>query len=468
MKSVSVKKSVETVHRVDSAIGVYDKESFNDLLVKEILRASRGNISVGTAMISIDDYPRLVRLCGKSGMNSILCSIVKIIKKNIRSYFPIGMLNKNELAIIFPDTIRRVSIAIMKSVRQKVSHAVFYDKNKKRVKVTLSIGIANYPENALNKSKLMERTRKTLGLAKQENGNRVLSYVTTSHASTRLAVIPPGITTPFYSYVILGMREIIEDAGNIELMLFGGEEDLNFKAHEEGIRQALASKPDVMALCSKINSGPYVKKANKMKIPVFGFNLLNLKMSPKGKIQSYVGYDQKEAGRKVGRYLVRLLREKGSIAIIEGVVNDSDSIDRKKGFMEIVKKHPEIKVVKSASANWMRNQSTKVTKDILNKHRNIDAIFAVNDEMAIGSGIAVKNIGKTGKIFIVGLDGSRNGLQGVKDGLITATMNANPIEMGKVLVKTILRSMVKEEKVPPKVESPIMMVDMVNVDSYLR
>ncbi len=468
MKKTRKNMAIETAHQIDKETGIYDKKSFDDLIAKEVLRASRSSISVCTAVISIDNFARVSKLCGPAGVNSIIHSIAKVVKKNIRAYFPICILGKNEIGVIFPDTIKRVTISILKSVRQKVAQTAFHDKNNKIIYVTLSIGIANYPENALNTSKLMGRTREALSLAKKENGNRVLSYVTTSHTSTRLAVIPPAISTPFYSFVLLGMREIIEDAGNIELLLFGGTDDLDFKSHEEGIKQALAAKPDVIALCSKINPGKYIKKANEMKIPVFGFNLMSFKMSPKGRVLSHVGYDQREAGRKVGRYLARILRGKGKVAILEGVVTENDSIDRTKGFLDIVKKYPGIKVVEKTSAEWMRKTAEKITKGILNRHHALDAIFCLNDEMAIGAGISVRDKGKQGKIFIVGLDGSRDGLQSIKDGLITATMNGNPIEMGRVLTRTILRSMIKEEKIPAKVESPTMMVDLVNIDSYLR
>ncbi len=180
------------------------------------------------------------------------------------------------------------------------------------------------------------------------------------------------------------------------------------------LRKAIKDKVDAIGLCSKMDVGDVVVTANKMKIPIFVFNVSKLKMTPQGKVASYICYDQNEAGKKVGQFLAKLLRTKGNVAILEGIPNEIDSIDRKKGFIEVMKKYPSINIVASQPADWDRNKARLVTKKLLEKHPNIDAFFCLNDEMALGTVDAVKEAGKIDRIFTIGLDGNQNALQSIK------------------------------------------------------
>jgi ribose transport system substrate-binding protein len=101
-------------------------------------------------------------------------------------------------------------------------------------------------------------------------------------------------------------------------------------------------------------------------------------------------------------------------------------------------------------------------------HADLDAIFAVSDAMALGAVEAARASGKLGRIFIVGLDGTRDALHSIKDGGLTATLNTNPREMGRILLRTIVRSLIKEEEIPRQISSPINIVALENVDQALN
>ena len=464
MENLKKNAAVETVHNIDPVTGLYDTKAFDDLLFKEVLRASRNNYPVSLAFMSIDGFSGIGRACGRAKLDAVLKSLASLIKKNVRAYHPVARCGSDRFAVIFPSTDKKTASSILKSVKQKVSGMTFAGAGKTRI--TFSSGVAAYPVDALNKISLMEKAESAVSLARKEGGNRVVSCVTTSKTAFNLALCPPSLS-PFYSFLLIGIREIIEDAGNVRLRIYGAPSDIDFKGQMAQLDRAVKDKPDAIALCNKQDVGKYVQAANGAKIPVFGFNIMKLKMLPEGQVVTYVGYDQREAGSKVGEYVARVLRGCGKVAVIEGVRTENDSIDRKKGFLDIIRKYGGIKLVGSVNADWLRDRAEKSAARILDKHPQLDAFFAVSDEMAIGAALAVKKRKRQGKTLVIGLDGSKNGLEAVKSGLLTATMNANPLEMGRVLMRTILRSTVKGEKIPSRIESPIMMVDPVNIDTYL-
>ena len=104
---------------------------------------------------------------------------------------------------------------------------------------------------------------------------------------------------------------------------------------------------------------------------------------------------------------------------------------------------------------------------ILKKHPKLDAVFGVSDEMALGALDTIIKKNLNGDVFVVGLDGNYNAMKSIKEGNLTATLNTNPIEMGRILMRTILRSKIKGEKIEGKTYVPITMVDLANVSQFL-
>jgi len=97
---------------------------------------------------------------------------------------------------------------------------------------------------------------------------------------------------------------------------------------------------------------------------------------------------------------------------------------------------------------------------------SLDAIYAVSDEMALGASDAVAAAGRRGEIFIVGLSGTRAALQAIREGVLTATLNTNPREMGRILMRTVVRGLNRHERVEPEILSPINIVDLQIVAQY--
>lgn len=117
------------------------------------------------------------------------------------------------------------------------------------------------------------------------------------------------------------------------------------------------------------------------------------------------------------------------VAILTGTPGNNVTTDRTKGFQDQVKaKYPNMKVVASQTGNFDQTDGQKVMEQLLQAHSGINAVYAENDEMALGAIQAIKSAGKTpGKdIKIVSIDGIQQMVQNVSNGLAVADIETNP------------------------------------------
>jgi diguanylate cyclase (GGDEF)-like protein len=452
---------------IDSLTKLYNHRAFYETLIKEISKAHRFKYSLSVLMIDIDHFKEFNDTYGHLVGDKILYIIAEIIRDTIRAYDIAFRYGGEEIAVICPYTTRPQALAAAERIRRNVENYRFdIEGDIEKVRLTVSVGLSSYPENAMFYGELVEKADEALYLAKEEGRNRVCPSLITRKDSIRFAFCPPMLS-PFYSNVLKGVKEVAAEVGNVDVVVLAGRTESSYEEQLNLMQRAIKDKVDAIGLCSKINVGNVVVKANKAKIPVFVFNVSKLKMKPVGEIASYVCYEQDEAGKRVGQFLARLLRTKGNVAILEGIPDEIDSIDRKKGFIEVMKKYSSINIVASQPAEWDREKAKLVTKKILKEHPHVDAFFCLSDEMALGAMDIIKEAGKKDKIFVIGLDGNKNALQSIKDRSLFATLNTNPVGMGKILMRTVLRSTIKEEVIAQKTKSPIMIVDPQNVDQYL-
>ncbi|OIJ63992.1 ABC transporter substrate-binding protein [Streptomyces mangrovisoli] len=120
---------------------------------------------------------------------------------------------------------------------------------------------------------------------------------------------------------------------------------------------------------------------------------------------------------------------KAHVAILTGSPGNNVTTDRTKGFQDQVKaKYPNVKIVASQTGNFAQADGQKVMEQLLQAHPDIDAVYAENDEMALGAIQAIKSAGKTpGKdVKIVTIDGIQQMVQDVADGLAVADIETNP------------------------------------------
>jgi diguanylate cyclase (GGDEF)-like protein len=448
----------------DGLTGLYNHRYFQQALEKEIARAQRLNHPVSLMMIDIDNFKQFNDAFGHPAGDAALKDIAGILQRSIRSYDLAARYGGEELAIILPQVSPHKSRSLARRIQTNVAEYPFRGAaDTHRVKLTISIGIAGMPAHAKTKSELIERADQSLYVAKEEGRNRIRVSLVRSRKTIRFAYCPPAFTSSFYGDILTGVSDVANQLGGIELMTRAPDKESDYKGMSCICEALVRSGIDAIALSSHSDAiGPVVQELNQARVPVFFFNALS---RIKGAdVVSYVGYRQREAGREVGRFLARILRERGTIFVLKGLPH-STSTDRVAGFRSEIAQYPNIRVVATRQGDWEREKSRRIVEQLLAK-QPVDAIYAVSDEMALGACDAVTAAGRQGQIFVVGLDGTHTALQAIREGVMTATLNTNPREMGRILMRTVVRSLNRRERVEPEIFSPINIVNFENVSYF--
>ena len=142
------------------------------------------------------------------------------------------------------------------------------------------------------------------------------------------------------------------------------------------------------------------------------------------KYTAYIGADNYEIGKSVGNYIATILNGKGRIAEISGLKSSTPAIDRHQGFISAISKHPQLELVCSKDAGWLREPARMLMDSILMHYSNIDLIYAHNDRMAAGAYQAARDAGCDRFLRFIGIDalhGEGYGLEMVLDSVLTAT-----------------------------------------------
>ena len=155
-------------------------------------------------------------------------------------------------------------------------------------------------------------------------------------------------------------------------------------------------------------------------IPVILFD----RKTSSGKYTAFIGADNEKIGRTIGEYVATQLGGRGTVAEIRGLEGSSPAIERHRGFVTAIKKHPGIRLLASESGNWLQQSGSDVAAGMFAKGVVPDYIFAQNDRMALGAWSEAKRRGLDKRIKFVGIDalpGNDGGIKLVRDGVLEAS-----------------------------------------------
>jgi ribose transport system substrate-binding protein len=182
-----------------------------------------------------------------------------------------------------------------------------------------------------------------------------------------------------------------------------------------------------------------------------------------GAVVSYVGTDEYELARITARRLLNALSGKGDVVILEGPDNRPSSVARVKGYKDVLKEFPGVKLLDSKSANYARASAVEVMKGFLRAHSQIDGVLAANDPMAIGAVDALKAASR--KALVIGINASAEVLEFIKSGDILASGDVNGLAQGCLGVEIAVRSL-RQQPVPNEVMLKPVVVDQSNYQPY--
>ncbi len=222
----------------------------------------------------------------------------------------------------------------------------------------------------------------------------------------------------------------------------------------EAIRSLIAQQVDVIGVAPLVETGwtAVFKEARDAGIPII---LVDRRAAvPADYYVTLMGSDFLEEGRNAGRIMADLTGGQARIVELQGTNDSAPANDRYVGFRDVLKDYPGMQIMASEDGNFTVAKGKEVMEGFLQKHgREITALFAHNDDMALGAIKAIEEFGlRPGvDIKIVSVDATRGAFEAMIAGKLNATVECNPL-LGPQFIELALK-VVNGEPVPKWIPS---------------
>ena len=181
---------------------------------------------------------------------------------------------------------------------------------------------------------------------------------------------------------------------------------------------------------------------------------------------AYVAGDNPGFGKVSAEYMVKAMGGKGDLVILRGMptVIDNERVD---SFNAVIKANPGMKVLDAKFGNWNRDDAFKVMQDYLTRFKKIDAVWASDDDMAVGVQKAIQQAKRTDIKLVIGGAGSKDYVKKVMDGdpIVTANVTYAPSMIADAM-KLTAESRVKGSKMPATTIIPSILVTKENAAKF--
>ena len=270
----------------------------------------------------------------------------------------------------------------------------------------------------------------------------------TDEAKPVIGVSLLTMTHPFFHNLARGLEEGAA-AHNMTVSINSAEFDVARQQNQvsdfivQGVSAIVMSPADSKAI------GTSIKEANDAGIPVFTVDIAAL--SEGVHIVTHIATDNYSGGRLAGEAVLEALGETGGkVAIIDHPEVES-VILRTKGFRDVIEAAPggNVEIVAQLTGFGVKDKAFRVAEDILQANPDLDIVFAINDDTALGTVAAIEKAGKSGKIQVVGFDGTLEARRAIRDGKIYADVIQHPHQLGTMSIEAIVKYM-NGEDLPPE------------------
>ena len=235
------------------------------------------------------------------------------------------------------------------------------------------------------------------------------------------------------------------------------------------VEDLIARRVDIILLAPREFEGlaPALQAASRAKIPVVLVDRAAAG-TPGTDYITLLASNFIEQGQRAADWLATATNGQAQIVELSGTPGSSVAADRAKGFRDGIAKHPGMKILASQTGNFSRAQGERVMQNIAQSlGTRITAVYAHNDEMALGAIQALKAVGrKPGQdVIVVSVDGQRAALEAIIAGELGATVESNP-RFGPLAFDTIEKYF-RQEQIPPKILLTDRLFDKTNATQYL-
>src|SRR2546427_10803490 len=240
---------------------------------------------------------------------------------------------------------------------------------------------------------------------------------------------------------------------NVNLVVLDAQNDSAREASQ--IEDLIQKKVAVIAINPTDSDAiaPTIRKVQGAKIPV-----ITVDRGANGvTVAAHIASDNVAGGEMAAQYVAKRLKGKGNVVMLEGIAGTSAARDRGKGFRDGLKGYTGIKLVAVQTADFDRAKGLSVMENILQAQKKVDAVFAQNDEMALGAIQAITAAKREKEMFVVGFDAIADALAAIKAGTMAAAIAQQPKVMGRLAVENAVK-IIKKQRVSKFTPVPLKLV----------
>jgi ribose transport system substrate-binding protein len=283
--------------------------------------------------------------------------------------------------------------------------------------------------------------------------------------TVNITLVAKALDSEWWQRVKAGAEAAAKAHPGVRLAVLAPDREVNIDQQvsilEDQITKRVAAL--VVAPAGAVEVVPVLDRAHAAGIPVVIFDT---DVNWPSKV-SFVGSDNRRAGQIAGEYIVKTLGGKGQVAVIRGILGVLTHEDRLAGFRDAISSTGGIHCVAVLPGNSERALGMSVMEDLLTRYPDLLAVFATNDQMALGAVEAVAARNLQGKIAVVGIDATREAVRAVKAGRLAADVAMYPETLGRSAVEAAIKA-ARGEPVEKRIHTGQALVTRENADNFLR
>ncbi|MCI6457572.1 MAG: ribose ABC transporter substrate-binding protein RbsB [Clostridium sp.] len=249
----------------------------------------------------------------------------------------------------------------------------------------------------------------------------------TNSDTQKIGLIVSTLNNPFFVDLKTGIENQAKKLGYDVVVL----DSQNDPAKEVSNMEDISVKDVDVVLLNPVDSDSAIASvmvANNLDLPVITVD----RAANGGEVVSHVASDNAEGGKMAAQYLINQLGDNANIVELEGIAGSSATRDRGAGFDNEIK-NSNLNIITKQSADFDRTKGLSVMENIIQSKGDIDAVFAQNDEMALGALKALQDANMD-NVLVVGFDATDDAVASVNKGEMSATIAQQPILIGETAV----------------------------------
>jgi ribose transport system substrate-binding protein len=287
----------------------------------------------------------------------------------------------------------------------------------------------------------------------------------------KFAWIMPDMFNPFWVYMRQGAekaaQELRKEGIRIDIQQMAPIQTFNVVEQVAIFENAIEMKVDAIGICV-IDQTAVIAQVNKAEAAGIPVAALSTDI-PDSNRSVFAGQDNAVVAQQIAQIAIDHNDGKGNYIILSGIPGNFISEERDAGFLAAIEANPDTELLDQQPANFNRADGMAVMENMLQKYGpgQIQGVFTVNDEAALGAMQAIQAAGRGDEIALVGIDGNEDASNAIKAGTMLATAADDPWMKGYVAVYHLVYKLQEDPRFQEKPEVKVTYVDKTNVDQYL-